>query len=153
MPLSAQAGAMSASSELVVDPSRKRMQRTPKDYYMAVERYMKLCNMYYVCFHQHVGLGICYHFVKNHDKLGNRNAFVKHKLEWTSDTWLEDEKLQWSLSNEGRKLYCECINFLGFHPYKEIIFLSEWVDRGLAYHLKSSKVEELGNIYPKGYDR
>ncbi|TVU02712.1 hypothetical protein EJB05_51782 [Eragrostis curvula] len=34
------------------------------DYYMAVERYMKLCNMYYVCFHQHVGLGICYHFVK-----------------------------------------------------------------------------------------
>jgi hypothetical protein len=25
--------------------------------------------------------------------------------------------------------------------------------RGLAYHLNSSKVEVLGNIYPAGYDK
>lgn len=36
---------------------------------------------------------------------------------------------------------------LGFHPYKEIVFLSQSTSRGLAYHLKSSTVQEIGNLY------
>ncbi|CAM0952818.1 unnamed protein product [Alopecurus aequalis] len=43
------------------------------------------------------------------------------------------------------------ISILGFHPYKEIVFLNECVNRGLAYHLNSSKIEDLGNIYPYHY--
>ena len=44
------------------------------------------------------------------------------------------------------------MEIFGFHPWKEIIFLSESITRGLAYHLSSSKVEVLGNIYPAGYE-
>jgi hypothetical protein len=40
--------------------------------------------------------------------------------------------------------YDEFIDFLGFHPYKEVVFLSESSTTGVAYHLNSSKVQELG---------
>jgi hypothetical protein len=54
------------------------------------------------------------------------------------------------------------VRILGFHPYKEVIFLSEAlekrrhlssvsVEKGLAYHVSTSKVEDLGNICPKDY--
>ena len=43
------------------------------------------------------------------------------------------------------------ITFLGFHPYKEVVFLSEGLIRGLAYHLNTSKVQELGNLFPTHY--
>ncbi|CAM0871449.1 unnamed protein product [Alopecurus aequalis] len=54
------------------------------------------------------------------------------------------------------------VRILGFHPYKEIIFLSDAVEKlrclsgyeekkGLAYHLSTSKVEDLGNICPTNY--
>uniref|UniRef100_A0A0D9XM99 Flavin-containing monooxygenase n=1 Tax=Leersia perrieri TaxID=77586 RepID=A0A0D9XM99_9ORYZ len=44
------------------------------------------------------------------------------------------------------------ISFLGFHPYKEVVFLSENISRGLAYHLNSSKLQDLGHLRPKYYD-
>uniref|UniRef100_K4AJ92 Uncharacterized protein n=1 Tax=Setaria italica TaxID=4555 RepID=K4AJ92_SETIT len=43
-------------------------------------------------------------------------------------------------------------NILGFHPYKEIIFLCEKTRRGLACHLNGTKVQDLGNLYPTRYD-
>ncbi|KAK1644607.1 hypothetical protein QYE76_062412 [Lolium multiflorum] len=44
------------------------------------------------------------------------------------------------------------ITMLGFHPYREIVFLiSESTGKGLAYHLSTSKVEGIGNIYPTNY--
>lgn len=46
------------------------------------------------------------------------------------------------------------LTILGFHPYKEIVFFDESSrgSRGLAYHLKTSKLEDLGDcLYPKGY--
>lgn len=43
------------------------------------------------------------------------------------------------------------ITVLGFHPYKEVVFLSEGLSRGLAYHLNTSKVQELGNLSPTQY--
>src|SRR4051812_1143821 len=43
---------------------------------------------------------------------------------------------------------CGYLGNLGFHPYKEIVFLNVSLYRGLAYHLKDSKVEDLGYLYP-----
>ena len=71
----------------------------------------------------------------------------------------EEDKFEWNSDNENTldtthsvgKHYTGIIKILGFHPYKEVIFLNESVSRGLAYHLNSSKLEDLGNIYPKNY--
>uniref|UniRef100_A0A0D9VSM3 Uncharacterized protein n=1 Tax=Leersia perrieri TaxID=77586 RepID=A0A0D9VSM3_9ORYZ len=42
------------------------------------------------------------------------------------------------------------IYFLGFHPYKAIVFLGiSFI--GVAYHLNSSKLEYLGKLRPKDY--
>lgn len=40
---------------------------------------------------------------------------------------------------------------LGFHPFKEIVYLSNCYSTGLAYHLDSSKVQYVGNMRPKLY--
>ncbi|KAM0840305.1 hypothetical protein ACQ4PT_059762 [Festuca glaucescens] len=79
------------------------------------------------------------------------------------------EKFEWSSSNHSAlnngDMVGECyldeehydnldsddIEVLGFHPYKEIVLLSASVRTGLAYHLNGSKIEKLGNIYPKDY--
>ncbi|CAN6179597.1 unnamed protein product [Urochloa humidicola] len=45
----------------------------------------------------------------------------------------------------------ECFTFLGFHPYKEVIFLST-VNVGVADHLNSSKVQYLGVVSSWGSD-
>ncbi|CAM0952821.1 unnamed protein product [Alopecurus aequalis] len=71
----------------------------------------------------------------------------------------EEDKFEWNTDNENTldtrlsvgKHYTGSIKILGFHPCKEVIFLNESVSRGLAYHLNSSKIEDLGNIYPKDY--
>ncbi|GJM96128.1 hypothetical protein PR202_ga12940 [Eleusine coracana subsp. coracana] len=63
-----------------------------------------------------------------------------------------DEKLAWSKKLNGKTL-SGYLQILGFHPYKEIVFLSESITRGLAYHLKNSKVQILGNLYPARYDQ
>ncbi|XBI23882.1 hypothetical protein VPH35_049047 [Triticum aestivum] len=49
------------------------------------------------------------------------------------------------------------IEILGFHPYKEILFLSRSETckqnaMAFAYHLNSFKIEILGSIYPTDYD-
>nr|CAB3498843.1 unnamed protein product [Digitaria exilis] len=43
------------------------------------------------------------------------------------------------------------IDFLGFHPYKDTVFLTHSLRRGLAYDLNNSKVEDLGNMFPRSY--
>ncbi|OEL30007.1 hypothetical protein BAE44_0008972 [Dichanthelium oligosanthes] len=78
---------------------------------------------------------------------GNRKAVVPEKFEWDSDN---DNVIQ---AEDGVEEYNEFIDFLGFHPYKEVVFLSESYRRGLAYHLNSSKVQELGNLYPTNYGK
>ncbi|CAL4939563.1 unnamed protein product [Urochloa decumbens] len=39
---------------------------------------------------------------------------------------------------------------LGFHPYKEVIFLNASLRRGVAYHWNTSKFQDLG-LWPKDY--
>jgi hypothetical protein len=75
---------------------------------------------------------------------------VEEIFEWDS----EEEELESYTKNEdaGQRCYYGYINILGFHPYKEIIFLGERMRRGLAYHLNSTKVQDLGNLHPTRYD-
>ncbi|CAL4943204.1 unnamed protein product [Urochloa decumbens] len=68
---------------------------------------------------------------------------TEHKYdEWNSD----DASV---LHNEdGGCPYSGYVEMLAFHPYKEIIFLHRSLSRGLAYHLNSSRLEDLGNLCP-----
>jgi len=75
-----------------------------------------------------------------------KEALVEEKYEWDSDN---DNVL----SNEDRaeRHHCVMIRILGFHPFKEVIFLCQSLNRGLAYHWNSSKVQDLGNMDPTEY--
>lgn len=54
--------------------------------------------------------------------------------------------------NEGMvDMSCGFIDFLGFHPYEDVVFLTHSLRRGLTYDLNNSKVEDLGNMYPRSY--
>ncbi|CAD6213977.1 unnamed protein product [Miscanthus lutarioriparius] len=90
------------------------------------------------------------YYYDDHNRDHNMEELAEEKIEWSVQAY-EDEKFTWSSDDE-----CGCygghMDILGFHPCKEIIFLSESITRGLAYHLNSSKVEVLGNIYPAGYE-
>ncbi|WVZ50010.1 hypothetical protein U9M48_001309 [Paspalum notatum var. saurae] len=45
--------------------------------------------------------------------------------------------------------------FLGFHPYREVVFLRADGGGGgpvvFAYHLNSTKVQDLGNLHEEAY--
>jgi len=77
---------------------------------------------------------------------GNEEAIVQEKFEWDSDN---DNVID--TISRGNHLSRRDITFLGFHPYKEVVFLSDTLRRGLAYHLNSSKIQDLGNIHPTHY--
>jgi hypothetical protein len=46
---------------------------------------------------------------------------------------------------------CKYVRFLGFHPYKEVIFLglASSIGVGVAYHLNSSKIQYMGRLSQK----
>ena len=77
----------------------------------------------------------------------NRQVLPENRFEWDSDN---DDVLDINDEVEGQ--YNKGIKILGFHPHKEVIFLSESMRRGLAYHLNTSKLQDLGNMYPTRYD-
>lgn len=43
------------------------------------------------------------------------------------------------------------LSFMDFNPYKEVVFLSDKFDRVLAYNWSSSKLQDLGQLFPKFY--
>ena len=81
----------------------------------------------------------------------------ENKLELNSGKeQLVEEKFEWDFENDN-VLHKEdevdgrgsrYFGILGFHPYKEVVFLHQSICRGLAYHLKDSKVQDLGYLYP-----
>jgi hypothetical protein len=86
-----------------------------------------------------------------------KKATTQENIEWNSDE--DDNALNYGgmiedyYSDEdhyGDSRNAD-IRILGFHPYKEILFLSASERICLAYHLNGSKIEDLGNIYPKEY--
>ncbi|KAF7070631.1 hypothetical protein CFC21_076126 [Triticum aestivum] len=76
-----------------------------------------------------------------------KEASTKDIHEWNSDDDNDDVEDCYCNKESCKETYD--IEILGFHPHKEIVFLSESVHTGLAYHLNGSKIEVLGNIYPK----
>lgn len=75
--------------------------------------------------------------------------FVEDKFEWDSDN---DNVLDTEYEVEGLLDWdYGYITFLGFHPYKDVVFLDVGMTRVVAYHLNSSMVQDLGNICPKYY--
>ncbi|KAF7041992.1 hypothetical protein CFC21_051697 [Triticum aestivum] len=66
-------------------------------------------------------------------------------FEWNSD---DDNVL--NIEDDYEPFYSH-VSILGFHPYKEIVFLEVSSFRVVAYHLNSSKVQYLGRLRPKDY--
>jgi hypothetical protein len=76
----------------------------------------------------------------------NESTIVDHDSKWNSDDdALDTEDMIDAGNHNGASL-------LGLHPFKEIVFLSSGMRRGLAYHLSTSKLEDIGSIYPKYYN-
>uniref|UniRef100_A0ACD5XLJ2 Uncharacterized protein n=2 Tax=Avena sativa TaxID=4498 RepID=A0ACD5XLJ2_AVESA len=65
--------------------------------------------------------------------------------------WNSDNENTLDTRHGARNHYNGSISILGFHPYREVIFLNASFMRGLAYNINSSKLEDLGSIYPKDY--
>uniref|UniRef100_A0A0D9VW49 F-box domain-containing protein n=1 Tax=Leersia perrieri TaxID=77586 RepID=A0A0D9VW49_9ORYZ len=74
---------------------------------------------------------------------------VENNFEWDSD----DDSVVGTQGDIEEGNVGGHIQFLGFHPFKEVVFFSSlygW--KGLAYHLNSSKLQYLGNLQPKHYE-
>uniref|UniRef100_A0A0D9VX56 F-box domain-containing protein n=1 Tax=Leersia perrieri TaxID=77586 RepID=A0A0D9VX56_9ORYZ len=82
---------------------------------------------------------------------GNSEAPVADKFEWHSDDDDDDDVVDTQDGVEENNNNIR-ISILGFHPYREIIFLNLTCRRGLCYHLNSSKMEDLGSLFPKNYN-
>ncbi|XP_020198287.1 putative F-box protein At1g19160 [Aegilops tauschii subsp. strangulata] len=84
----------------------------------------------------------------NMDEDHSNNSFVKSEVEWDSDNDNIGDN-----ESEVVESYLPYVCFLGFHPYKEVIFLNLLsLRRAVAYHLNTSIVQDLGNIWPNDYD-
>ncbi|KAM0857479.1 hypothetical protein ACQ4PT_048450 [Festuca glaucescens] len=79
----------------------------------------------------------------NKDEDDNKNALVKSKVEWDSDN---DNMVD--SESEGVQSFFGCVGVIGFHPYKDVIFLNLSIERAAAYHLNTSRVQLLGKVYP-----
>ncbi|XBI23886.1 hypothetical protein VPH35_049051 [Triticum aestivum] len=94
---------------------------------------------------------INYGIFRSHLPNINKEEVIQEKFKWNSDDddFPENEDM---VEVHRRRPYFE-IEILGFHPYKEILFLSrsetfKLKAMAFAYHLNSFKVESLGSIYP-----
>ncbi|XP_052137095.1 uncharacterized protein LOC127755455 [Oryza glaberrima] len=86
-----------------------------------------------------------YRMIENKETLSDK--------EWDSDnddfldTEVDDFLIDTEVDDEGHNDFAY-FRILGFHPYKEVIFLEETL-RTFAYHLNSSKIQYLGYSCPK----
>ncbi|TVU04249.1 hypothetical protein EJB05_00004, partial [Eragrostis curvula] len=93
-----------------------------------------------------------YHYYPS-DEEDNAETPTEDEVEWNSDA-SDDKELQRRSDNDHSVLgtyYNDTVKILGFHPFKEIVFLHESKRRGLAYHWRISKFEDLGNLYPTSW--
>ncbi|KAM0833216.1 hypothetical protein ACQ4PT_064402 [Festuca glaucescens] len=86
----------------------------------------------------------------------SKKSVIENKMEWDSNNhnaFNNGDAIEehWSDEEHYNHFYHD-IRILGFHPYKEIVFLSALQRTCLAYHLNGSKIEEVGKIYPKEYE-
>jgi hypothetical protein len=96
-------------------------------------------------------------FLSSSDAEDDNIETSEESTEWNSDEDVEEQDmadhcyLEDSKKSVVEKKLKWNVKILGFHPYKEILFLSASEQAGLAYRLNSSKIEDLGNIHPKDY--
>lgn len=78
--------------------------------------------------------------VQGHSVNAEATLEKEEKPEWDSD---KDDGI--SIATDADDIIWKgfSISILGFHPYKEIVFLYTSSDRVMAYHLNSSKAEDL----------
>lgn len=81
--------------------------------------------------------------------VGDNEAIVEEKM---------GEKFEWDSDNDnvlehGGGSKDSHIVFLGFHPYKEAVLLSDKFERVLAYNWSSSKLQGLGQLFSKIYSK
>lgn len=94
---------------------------------------------------------INYEFFRSELPEVKKKAIVQEKTEWDSDNDGVDNII--GMAEEHR----HGCDVLGFHPFKEIVFLSSftkdiWDATVHAYHLNSSRIECLGNMRPACYN-
>jgi hypothetical protein len=96
---------------------------------------------------------------KDGDEKGEVQDEMEEEERGKNDALQMEEYMEWNSDDENvmniEDDYNSCgmnIYFLEFHPYKEVILLGLSLEIGVAYHLKSSKVQYLGKIRPKDYD-
>ncbi|XP_037481983.1 uncharacterized protein LOC119360453 [Triticum dicoccoides] len=144
------------------DCQNLRLGRSEKGLYFAStwldEQYPSTSNLYHL-------LDINFNvYVKEYKEHNEHRSYMENMIEKKSELNSSkkepvEEKFEWDSENDNILYKDErCvgrgdghIGILGFHPYKEIIFLDVSIYRGLAYHLKDSKVQDLGYLYPTSY--
>jgi len=75
------------------------------------------------------------------DKVDMKEARAEEQFEWNFEDGAILE------TKDSVETYDQETFFLGFHPYKEIVFFCLSRARAVSYHLNSSKVQELGILY------
>lgn len=73
-----------------------------------------------------------------------------HPNNKTSNEALEEENLEWNSDDDDLGMHGHRpMSIVGFHPYKEVIFLCEWPTRVIVdYHLNGLKVQYLSSLPP-----
>jgi hypothetical protein len=85
---------------------------------------------------------------QNEGEEGEKDGMhMRENMEWNSD---DDNVLNTEDGDYGcfHNLY-----FLGFHPFKEVVFLSYSPFIAVTYDLRSSKIQYLGKMRPNDYFR
>lgn len=69
----------------------------------------------------------------------SQGVTVGDNLLWDSD----NDDIQ---DTDDEKYRCGYVSIFGFHPFKEVVFLCLWDDTVVACHLKTSKIQDLGQV-------
>lgn len=85
------------------------------------------------------------HDVNDTDRVSE--AMKQISSEWDSDS---DDSFTIKAGSTDEEYYGAGFDIVGFHPYKELVFLADHFTV-VAYHLQTSKVQYLGNSRPKSY--
>ena len=75
------------------------------------------------------------------DKVDMKEARAEEQFEWNFEDGAILE------TKDSVETYDQETFFLGFHPYKEIVFFCLSRARAVSYHLNTSMVQELGILY------
>jgi hypothetical protein len=71
---------------------------------------------------------------------------------WNSwNSWNSDEDSVLDIDDAFEMDSSGAYHFLGFHPYKEIVYLDFPMERGVAYSWNSSKFHDLGSFKPEKF--